>query len=111
MPASEPTQTSTGLTVRISWMMLIPLTIFLCALGPLKHPPFSVSLWDFIQAALLALLIVMRRIDITMFHGRTVTDDEPATLDHWKRFALSSILAVACLQTLTHFAPILYKLI
>jgi hypothetical protein len=48
-----------------------------------------------------ALTILARRVDITRWSGKTASG-EPATLAHWRRYALTVILVTAAASAIAH---------
>ena len=106
-PHQNNPQTEQGgcltLIVRLSWMAFGNLVLIFTA--------FSIALQrsgivqDLLFWAVVAGLILIRYIDITVFHGQT-TESEPATLQHWRRYSLLLFLASGVLWLLAHGAAI-----
>ncbi|MBZ5499368.1 MAG: hypothetical protein LAP85_23465 [Acidobacteriia bacterium] len=73
------------LFLRLTWMALGNAALFLCAALVAKGTAPVVM--DIIFFAVTIVLIVVRYIDITRFKGQT-SEGKPATLAHWRRYAL-----------------------
>jgi hypothetical protein len=84
-----------GCLLRLVWSIGGSATIYL-ALATIgaTRPPLPSSL-DFVVGVTLIVMLAARWLDITRCNGRTLSDD-PATLWHWRRYAVllgSSTLA------------------
>ncbi len=99
---SETTPTPAGCLLRMVWMAAGngALYLSLVMIGVSRAP--LPSHLDVIAALAVVLMIGARRFDITHFQGRTVSD-EPATLAHWRRYALSVVAIAALAWLLAHF--------
>ncbi|MBA3549853.1 MAG: hypothetical protein H0T76_25520 [Nannocystis sp.] len=60
------------------------------------------SYLDVIAGLAVVLMIGARRVDITHFQGRTVSDEQ-ATLAHWRRYSLSVTAIAALAWLLAHY--------
>jgi hypothetical protein len=67
------------------------------ALNELAFP----GVLDLVVWLTVVLAIVARRLDITRWQGTTAIG-EPATLEHWRRYAAMVILAAAAGSILAH---------
>ena len=90
-----------ALIVRLTWIAFGNLLLIFIA--------FSIALQrggivlDVIFWAVVAGLILVRYIDITVFHGQT-TESEPATLKDWRFYSLMLLLVTGGLWLLAHGA-------
>lgn len=77
---------------RVYWMAAGNVFLFFCAIYAAKQP--APSALDGLYVVLVALLLVVRFIDITRLDGQT-SEGHPATLTHWRRYALGLIPVAA----------------
>ena len=80
-----------ALFLRLFWMFLGNIALGASALYMLSHRASIFSPADVVYAVSVPLLIVARYVDIARFKGDTAYG-EPATLAHWRRYALSLLL-------------------
>ncbi|PCC69443.1 hypothetical protein SAMN02745121_09199 [Nannocystis exedens] len=59
------------------------------------------SVLDGVVWLTVALTIVARRVDIMRWAGKTASG-EPATLEHWRRYAMTVVLLTALASVLAH---------
>ena len=91
MPSPEkqsvPTQVGTsGCLVRLAWMLLSNIVLALSALSILKHTALF-SLADVVFWCTVVVALWLRYIDISRLGGQTASG-KPATLAHWRRYAV-----------------------
>lgn len=79
--------TFSGCLVRIFWMGAGNVLMFVLAILIAQKEVLVLTVYDLGLWALAAAMVAVRYIDITRLHGQT-TDGEPATLAHWRRYAL-----------------------
>lgn len=86
---------------RVYWMAIGNAMLFFCAMyaARLQAP----SALDALYAGLVALLLVVRWLDITRLGGQTA-EGEPATTAHWRRYALRLVPISAGVWWLIRFA-------
>lgn len=87
--------------LRVFWMAVGNLALFFCAMFAARQPAPSVL--DGVFVAIVVLLIVARYFDVTRCRGQTA-DGEPATLAHWRRYALGIVPVAAGVWAFTRFA-------
>lgn len=87
--------------VRITWMAFGNLALFLFAVMGARRP--APSAYDAAFAGLVLGLVILRYLDITRFGGET-SDGEPATLSHWRRYALGLVGVAAAMWALARLA-------
>ncbi len=76
-----------GVLLRLYWMFLGNVAlIFLLAMIYVRRVPFASRL-DAIYLLAVASLLAARYVDIRFLNGET-GDGKPATLTHWRRYAL-----------------------
>lgn len=87
--------------LRVTWLMWGNFALLLCAAFVAQRiaPPLT-DLLFFVAAG---CLIGVRYLDITRYHGAT-SDGEPATLAHWRRYAITMVLISAALWTAARVA-------
>jgi hypothetical protein len=83
-----------GCLLRLCWMLAGNAALFGMAAWVSQQQAGSVSLADAAYWGVVVLLIAIRYLDIARFHGMTV-EGEPATLAHWRRYAI--VLTVVAL--------------
>jgi hypothetical protein len=80
----------------------VALMIAAIAIWKNREGLFSVA--DAIFWALAAIVLGVRYLDIRKFGGRTADGAAPATMAHWRRYALLLIGVCLLLWTLAHVA-------
>ena len=98
VPASEPTGCLGGV-VRVAWLGVGNGALLFLALGIAQQRAFPVL--DLTYWAVVVGLIAIRYLDITKLHGLT-SNGEPASLQHWRRYAIFLILASAAVWLVAH---------
>lgn len=88
-----------GLIARITWMMagnaaLAVIAVLILQAG--SPSALDVFFWGVVVA-----LLAVRYVDVTRLGGLTA-DGEPASIGHWRRYALYLVGATAALWTLAH---------
>jgi hypothetical protein len=73
------------LFLRLTWMAFGNLALFLCA-ALVAHGTAPVMM-DILYFLVAVGIIVVRYVDITRFEGQT-SEGAPATLAHWRRYAV-----------------------
>lgn len=87
--------------LRLTWLMWGNLALFICAaLVAEGTAPIVTDLLFFLVAG---SLVGVRYVDITRFKGET-TEGEPATIAHWRRYAIMMMLISAALWALARVA-------
>lgn len=90
-----------GCLVRLFWMALGNALLLACAALVAKQKAWTFSIVDGAYLAVVLLMIAARFVDISRFHGET-TDGKPATMAHFKRFAVLLLLVGAGVWALAH---------
>jgi hypothetical protein len=87
MTDQEAPATGAEFLVRIYWLFLgNTLLLFLLVLMSEKRPKLP-SITDAAYLAAVASLIAVRYVDIRFLNGQT-GEGKPATMSHWRRYAL-----------------------
>lgn len=90
-----------ALIVRLTWMAFGNLLLIFIAFSIAQQKAGIVL--DVIFWAVVAGLIFIRYIDIKVFQGHTA-ENEPATLQHWRKYSLLLIIISALLWIVSHGA-------
>ncbi len=103
LPQHAPSESPGGCLLRLFWMAFGNLALVMIAIMMIQRRGFSAldaGYWGVVVA-----LVIGRYVDITRFGGRTASA-EPATVDHFRRYAvglLTTAAAVwACVHVLTY---------
>lgn len=102
--ATSPPSQQTGCLAalaRVYWMAVGNVLLFFCAFYAAKQP--APSALDGLYIGLVLLLLTVRFIDITRLGGQT-SEGHPATLAHWRRYALGLIPVAALVWAGVRFA-------
>jgi len=84
-----------GCLLRIFWMMIGNVMLLSCAYGIVQHRSGMLSIADAFYWAVVGSLLAARFIDIRDFCG-TTAEGGPATMAHWRRYAvLLGVVATA----------------
>lgn len=97
LPTQGEYQNPLGCLPKIFWMMMGPLGLLLAALSVFMSAGWTMA--DAVVWLLIGLLIGARYVDIARFKGETI-NDQPATMVHFRRYALLVLVAGAALWTL-----------
>ena len=103
VPAPESTASSSGLGIllRLFWMIVGNVVLGFSGLHILWGRESFFSIADITYVAAIPLLIAARYVDIAKFHGTTGTG-EPATMAHWRRYALGMLAISVAAWVLLH---------
>jgi hypothetical protein len=97
-----------GLLIRLIWMFLGIVTMLILAMLIVKNGYPFLSPIDLAYAAVLGAALIARYVDIQYFHGST-SEGAPATMTHWKRYAIL-LTAVAVIGWLAaHGAALVFS--
>lgn len=84
-----------GCLLRLLWMGLGNVALVLTALWIYRSAGWSIA--DILFAVIVLVLIGARYVDIVRYRGSTADGNEPATMAHWKRYALTVAAVAAAL--------------
>jgi hypothetical protein len=90
-----------GCLLRIFWMLLGNALLAGCALVVVQNRSSFFGIADAAYWATVASLLAARYVDIRHFRG-TTAEGEPATMAHWRRYAVAVALVSACLWAVVH---------
>lgn len=97
-PASHnerPRTGGIGILLRVFWMLIGPAAMALAGLHILFYSPARFALADAVFLGVAAALPPARRLDIVRYGG-TTAEGQPATLQAWRRYAITVVgVAVA----------------
>jgi hypothetical protein len=92
-----------SLLMRIFWMMIGNVILFIIVIGIFESGKGYLSLKDGIYWILVILLIITRYVDIKYLGGTTVTG-LPASMSHWFRYVAGLIICAGLFWGLVHIA-------
>lgn len=81
-----------GLLIRLYWMLFGNSALLILALFIATHKYDMLLVASLAYFAIIVSMVVVRYVDIRFFNGETV-DGRPATMEHWRRYAM--IIAIA----------------
>jgi hypothetical protein len=87
MTADTPDRPGVAFLVRLFWMFMGPAILFFCATAIGIRKTASLGIVDAMFWLTAAALVLLRHIDIRRFDGQTC-EGEPATMSHWRRYAV-----------------------
>ncbi len=90
-----------GCFLRVFWMIIGNAILLACAYGILQHRSSLLSKADALYWAIVGSLLAARYVDIQYLYGST-TDGDPATIAHWRRYAVFLVLVATGLWLLVH---------
>lgn len=99
---NNPEHTSgNSLLCRLYWFAIGNVIVVLLAMKIVTHKIQIPFLFDFFYWLAAISLIVTRFIDIRYLNGQTV-ESEPATMTHWKKYAVGVFLISLCIWIIAH---------
>lgn len=100
--SDDPPTAPAGCLLRLVWTMGGSAAIYLALANiAATRPPLPSSL-DFVVGVTLMVMLAARWFDITRCSGRTL-DGEPATLWHWRRYAVLLVSSTLATWSLAHW--------
>ena len=82
----------TGCLVRVLWMFFGNFLLLVLTINIFRSSRGAFSLYDGLYWALIAILCAVRYVDIKALDGQTA-EGRPATLAHWKKYAILLFIA------------------
>lgn len=82
-----PQNSSAGCLLRLFWMGIGNIILFFCLTYIFHNRVHGLTVVDLCYGLTVVAMVAVRWVDIHSYHGDTVTG-EPATLSHWRRYAL-----------------------
>jgi hypothetical protein len=110
-PINQTTDKQRGtlaLLARIFWMALGNFALLICAANIFMGESSSTRVSDIIFWSVVPAMIIVRFLDIKFLDGQTTTG-EPATLSHWRKYAVLLIIISAIIWSVAHAAVGLFK--
>ena len=110
-PANQTTDKQRGalaILARIFWMFLGNFILMICVAHIVMGESSSTRTSDIIFWCVVPAMIITRFLDIKFLDGQTVTG-EPATLSHWRKYAIALIIISAMIWAAAHIVVILSK--
>ena len=90
-----------GCLLRLFWMIIGNVILLSCAYGIVQHHSSFLSLADVLYWVVVGFLLAARYVDIRHLHG-TTADGDPATMNHWRRYATIVGVVSAGLWLVSH---------
>ncbi len=87
----SPHSSALGLLCRLFWIFIGNGILFVLALKIIMPGTRSSMLVDVLFGVTIAALVLSRYVDIRFCAGETAEGGEPATLIHWKRYAVKLV--------------------
>ena len=97
-----PQSSAAGCLFRLFWMGLGNIILFFCLTYIFHNRVHGLTLVDLGYWLTVVAMVAVRWVDIRSYHGDTVTG-EPATLSHWRKYAVR--LASGALVVCDHHSP------
>jgi len=97
--AREAADANTGALLRLGWMLGGNILLLIVGLTIFMGPPWTITFKDALFWAVVALVILVRYVDVTRFAGQTA-DGKPATRRDFVRYALGLVTSSAAIWTL-----------
>jgi hypothetical protein len=99
---------ATGCLVRLTWVLLGNAIIALCFVGILRQRDGFPSVSHAFLLGTVVVVIGLRYVDIRWLGGQTATGD-PATMAHWRTYALSIGLVGLAAWGLAHVVAHIWR--
>jgi hypothetical protein len=110
-PTNQPIDKQSGILAILArpfWMFLGNFILMICAANILMGESGSTRTSDIIFWFAVAAMIIVRFLDIKFLNGLTATD-KPATLAHWRKYAIMLIVCSGIIWAAAHAAVSLFK--
>ena len=99
---------ASGCLLRVFWMLIGNLILLFCALGIFQNRSGFLGVADAFYWAAVGSLLAARYVDIRYLQGRTA-EGNPASLAHWRRYAVLVCAASTTLWLLVHAAACFWQ--
>ena len=110
-PTNQTTDKQRGalaILARIFWMFLGNFALMVCAANIFMGESSSTRISDIIFWCVVPAMIIVRFLDIKFLDGQTTTG-EPATLSHWRQYAVLLIIISAVIWLAAHAVAGMFK--
>lgn len=98
----QPPVGGIGCLTRILWMIVGNMVLLFSVSFIVRGHYASFSGADMVFWITVGLLVLLRYADIARFHGTTAQGHQPATMAHWRRYAVWLVAMAALLWFLAH---------
>lgn len=98
---SVPRDSHAGCLVRLFWMFIGNVILFLCLTCIFHNRVRGLALIDLGYWLTVLAMVAVRWVDIRSYHGDTVTG-EPATLTHWRKYAVRLVVGALVVWIIIH---------
>ncbi len=105
-PTNQPIDKQRGILAILArpfWMFLGNFILMICAANILVGESSSTRTSDIILWSAVAAMIIVRFLDIKFLDGLTATG-APASIAHWRRYAIVLVLCSAAIWAVAHTA-------
>lgn len=96
-----PQNSSAGCLIRLFWMGAGNIILFLCVTYIFHNRVRGLELVDLGYWLTVVAMVAARWVDIRSYNGDTVTG-EPATLSHWRRYAVRLVAGALVAWLVVH---------
>jgi hypothetical protein len=103
-PANQTTYKQRGalaILARIFWMFLGNFALMICVANIFMGESSSTRASDIIFWCVVPAMIIVRFLDIKFLDGQTATGG-PASIKHWRRYAIALAIISAAIWTVAH---------
>jgi hypothetical protein len=110
-PTNQPIDKQRGILAILTrpfWMFFGNFALMICAIHILMGESKSTKTTDIIFWCAVAAMLAVRFLDIKFLDGQTATG-EPATLSHWRKYAIALAVISAAIWSAAHMAAHLFK--
>jgi hypothetical protein len=107
-PTADKQRGISALLLRTFWMFLGNFALMICAANIFMGEGESTRTSDIIFWCAAASMIIVRFIDIKFLDGQTAAG-EPASIKHWRRYAVLLIVISAIIWSASHGIVYLFK--
>jgi hypothetical protein len=110
-PTNQPIDKQSGILAILArpfWMFLGNFALMICAANILMGESSSTRTSDIIFWCAVAAMIIVRFLDIKFLDGQTAAG-EPASIKHWRRYAIVLAVISAAIWAAAHAAVYLFK--
>jgi hypothetical protein len=110
-PTNQPIDKQSGILAILArpfWMFFGNFVLMICAANILMGESSSNRTSDIIFWCAVAAMIIVRLLDIKFLNGQTATG-EPASVKHWRRYAIMLVLISAVIWAAAHATAHLFK--
>ena len=100
-PATNKQDSIAGLLARLFWMPIGSMVLAISMISILLHKGSMFQAVDWVFWITVATLILVRYLDIKFWGGQTAAG-EPASIKHWRRYAIMLAIISAAIWSAAH---------